>query len=87
WVCEVDIGSRRLSVVCGAPNVEVGQKVAVAPEKSRLPDGTTIQRTEIRGVTSEGMICSELELGISSRGDGIMVLDEQFQQGKKLSEV
>ncbi len=87
WVCEVDIGSRRLSVVCGAPNVEVGQKVAVAPEKSRLPDGTTIQHTEIRGVTSEGMICSELELGISSRGDGIMVLDEQSQQGKKLSEV
>lgn len=87
WICEVNIGDRHLSVVCGAPNVEVGQKVAVAPENSRLPDGTMIRKARIRGVESEGMICSELELGISSRGDEIMVLDDKVEQGRKLQEV
>ena len=87
WVCEVDIGRKRLSVVCGAPNVEVGQKVAVAPPDSRLPDGRTIRKANIRGVESEGMICSELELGLSSRGHGILVLDDDVEQGRKLRDV
>ncbi|MCG8603848.1 phenylalanine--tRNA ligase subunit beta [bacterium] len=87
WVCEVEVGQKRLSVVCGAPNVEVGQKVPVAAEGTRLPDGTIIQLANIRGVDSQGMICSEAELGLSSRRDGIMVLDEDTEQGRKLSEV
>ncbi|HEX9654156.1 MAG TPA: phenylalanine--tRNA ligase subunit beta [bacterium] len=84
WICDVNIGKRKLSVVCGAPNVEVGQKVAVAPEGTALPGGKVIQRTQIRGVISEGMICSEAELGISTRGEGIMVLDEHIKFGTKL---
>ncbi|MFQ5604708.1 MAG: phenylalanine--tRNA ligase subunit beta [bacterium] len=87
WICKVDIGSRNLEVVCGAPNVEVGQLVPVATDGTRLPSGTVIQRTQIRGVESEGMICSEAELGISSRAEGIMVLDESAKKGARLNEV
>ena len=83
-VCEVDIGSKTLNIVCGAPNVEVGQKVPVAIEGTRMPNGTIIRHTKIRGVDSQGMICSEAELGISSRSGGIMVLDDKVQFGQKL---
>ncbi|MFQ5638840.1 MAG: phenylalanine--tRNA ligase subunit beta [bacterium] len=87
WICEVGVGAENLSVVCGAPNVEIGQKVVVAPANSTLPDGTRIQRTQIRGVDSEGMLCSELELGISSRGDGIMTLDGKIKEGSRLQDI
>ncbi len=87
WVCEVNIGNRNLSIVCGAPNVEEGQKVPVAIEGVNLPIGQTIQRVNIRGIESEGMICSEAELGISSRREGIMVLDPNLEYGKKLNDV
>jgi phenylalanyl-tRNA synthetase beta chain len=87
WICDVNVGKRKLSIVCGAPNVEVGQKVPVAPEGTRLPGGQVIQRTKIRGVDSEGMICSEAELGISSNGEGIMVLDDNVKFGAKLRDV
>lgn len=87
WICDVNIGKRKLSVVCGAPNIEVGQKVPVAQEGTQLPGGLLIQRSKIRGIESEGMICSELELGISSRGEGIMVLDDSVKFGAKLRDV
>ncbi|MFQ5751513.1 MAG: phenylalanine--tRNA ligase subunit beta, partial [bacterium] len=87
WVCEVNVGARNLSIVCGAPNVKVGLKVPVAPEGTHLPTGKTIRRSTIRGVESQGMICSEAELGISSRSEGVMVLDTDVEFGKKLSEV
>ncbi|RMF59788.1 MAG: phenylalanine--tRNA ligase subunit beta, partial [Calditrichaeota bacterium] len=86
WVCDVDIGTEHLSVVCGAPNVQVGQKVPVAKAGTRLPDGRVIESATIRGVRSEGMICSEAELGISSRGQGIMVLDDDVEFGKRLQD-
>lgn len=84
WICEVDVGSKNLNIVCGAPNVEVGQKVPVAIEGTKLPNGTIIKQAKIRGIESQGMICSEAELGISSRSDGIMVLDENVEFGQKL---
>lgn len=87
WICEVDIGKRRLSIVCGAPNVMVGQKVPVAQEGSVLPGGKTIQPCNIRGVISQGTICSEAELGISSRSEGVMVLEDQAVIGSKLNQV
>lgn len=87
WICEVDVGIRRLTIVCGAPNVMVGQKVPVAPEGTNLPGGKTIQLSNIRGVVSQGTICSEAELGISNRGKGIMVLEDQATVGRKLNEV
>ncbi len=87
WLCGVNVGRRKLKIVCGAPNVEVGQKVPVAPEGATLPGGQVIRRTHIRGVESQGMICSEAELGISSRGEGIMVLDGEIKFGTKLRDV
>lgn len=86
-VCQVNIGSARLSIVCGAPNVDVGQKVPVAMSGTRLPGGMEIETTEIRGVESQGMICSESELGISSRADGIMVLENNVVPGQKLRDI
>ncbi|MGH7680741.1 MAG: phenylalanine--tRNA ligase subunit beta, partial [Candidatus Eiseniibacteriota bacterium] len=73
-LCQVDTGSARLSIVCGAPNVAAGQRVAVAQVGAVLPDGTKLRRSKIRGVESEGMICSERELGLSDESQGIWVL-------------
>ncbi|MFQ5865102.1 MAG: phenylalanine--tRNA ligase subunit beta [bacterium] len=87
WVCDVDIGKKKLSIVCGAPNVQVGQKVPVAPEGTSLPSGKTIKINNIRGVESQGMICSEAELGISSRSEQIMVLEKHAEVGRKLKDV
>lgn len=85
--CVVDVGDGATrSIVCGAPNVAAGQKVAVA-----LP-GTTIGDIEIaerplRGVLSQGMICSERELGLSDEHAGIMVLDASLAVGTPLISV
>ncbi|MEZ4268870.1 MAG: phenylalanine--tRNA ligase subunit beta, partial [Myxococcota bacterium] len=85
--CIVDVGDGATrSIVCGAPNVAAGQKVAVA-----LP-GTTIGDLEIaerplRGVLSQGMICSERELGLSDEHAGIMVLDADLAAGTPLISV
>src|SRR3989442_11203413 len=73
-LCVVDVGSATLSIVCGAANVAAGQLVAVAQIGARLPDGTKLRKTKIRGVESEGMICSERELGLSEEAQGIWVL-------------
>ena len=75
----VDLGGERLTSVCGAPNVEVGQKVPFARIGAQLIDPDSgklakLKKSKIRGIASEGMICSERELGISDRHEGIMVL-------------
>src|SRR5262245_55476107 len=75
-LCSVDIGNARLSIVCGASNVAEGQSVAVAQVGAKLPDGTKLRKSKIRGVESEGMICSERELGLSRESEGIWVLPE-----------
>ena len=60
-VCRVDTGEGEpVRVVCGAPNVAAGQKIAFAAHGTRLPGGTAIKRSKIRGVVSGGMICSEV---------------------------
>jgi len=73
-LCSVDIGAARLSIVCGASNVAAGMAVAVAQIGSKLPDGTKLRKSKIRGVESEGMICSERELGLSQESEGIWAL-------------
>ncbi len=73
-LCSVDIGAAKLSIVCGASNVAPGMAVAVAQVGSKLPDGTKLRRSKIRGVESEGMICSERELGLSQESEGIWPL-------------
>ncbi len=84
-VCTVDAGGARpLGVVCGAPNVAAGMRVAVAVEGAVLAGGLRIKKSKIRGVVSEGMICSESELGLSESHDGIMSLDFDGKPGMSL---
>jgi len=84
-VCTVNLGENEpVQIVCGAPNVEVGQKVPVATVGSTLwPDekGFAIKKAKIRGVQSMGMICAEDELGLGSSHDGILVLDPEAIPG------
>jgi phenylalanyl-tRNA synthetase beta chain len=83
---KVDADSERV-IVCGAPNVGAGQDVLVALPGAQLPDGMKIRRAKIRGVKSDGMICSEQELGLGSDASGIMVLDGDFSPGTPMTEV
>jgi phenylalanyl-tRNA synthetase beta chain len=78
-------GSQEHDVVCGAPNIEVGQKIIFAQLGARLPVGITIEPRKIRGIESCGMICSEEELGLSDSSDGILVLDAGTEVGKSAS--
>jgi phenylalanyl-tRNA synthetase beta chain len=87
-VCVVDLGqSAPVTVVCGAPNVAAGQKVALAVPGVTLPDGTKLKKSKIRGEPSEGMICSSRELGLGDDHAGILVLDPGARVGAPLSEV
>jgi len=75
----VNLGNQQITVVCGATNISVGQKVPFAYTGARLIDGhtgkaTLLKPAKIRGVFSEGMVCSEKELGISDEHEGIMIL-------------
>ncbi len=84
-VCRVDVGGPEiLDIVCGAPNVAAGQKVAVAPVGVTLPGGLTIKKAKLRGAPSVGMICSEAELELSEDHSGIMVLPDSAKPGARL---
>lgn len=76
-VCTVDTGTETIQVVCGAPNVKAGMLTAIAKPGVRLPDGTKIKKSKVRGVTSAGMLCSARELGLSSDHQGLLELDAQ----------
>ncbi len=83
-VCQVDVGGEVLQIVCGAPNVEAGQKVVVAKVGAVMPSGMVIKEAELRGVKSMGMICSarELELPNAPQEKGILVLDDAYRVGE-----
>lgn len=70
-----------MEIVCGAPNIEVGQKVPVALLGAKLPNGLTIEPRAIRGVTSNGMLCAKDELGLDTDHSGIIVLDKALKIG------
>ncbi len=81
-LCVVTDGNEDFSVVCGAPNVAAGQKVAFAKLGAIIPNGNfEIKKAKIRGEVSVGMICAEDELGLSEDHSGIMVLDENTELG------
>src|SRR5918993_1444108 len=89
----VDAGEHRLQVVTGAPNIAQGQTVALALAGARLIDGhadgqvyRTLKPSAIRGIRSEGMVCSEKELGLSDEHEGIMVLEAEAPKGAPLAE-
>lgn len=79
-VCQVDIGSETLQIVCGAANVDKGQKVVVAKIGATMPGGFKIKPTTLRGVPSNGMICSKKELGLpnAEAEEGIYILDDSY---------
>ena len=78
-VCQVNIGDEQLQIVCGAPNVEAGQKVVVAKVGAVMPSGMVIKDAELRGVASSGMLCSAKELALPNAPEvkGILVLEEE----------
>ncbi len=87
-VCKVAWGGDEPArVVCGAPNVAVGQKIFYAPVGTRLPNGVKLRKAKIRGEPSEGMICAEDELGLGPEHDGILVLDPGLAPGTPLADV
>lgn len=87
-ICEVDLGEGdAIEVVCGAPNVAAGQKIAFAAVGTKLPDGSVLKPANIRGVVSTGMICSNRELELGDDHDGILVLDPDAPVGASLLDV
>lgn len=83
-VCQVDVGDETLQIVCGAPNIAQGQKVVVAKVGATMPSGLQIKPTTLRGVPSNGMICSQKELGLPNapKEKGIYVLSEESKAGE-----
>lgn len=87
-VCKVDLGNEVVQIVCGAQNVSEGQKVVVAKNGAILPGNIKIKKTKLRGVESNGMICSLKELGVESKlvpqefQEGIVVLDDDATIGE-----
>lgn len=81
-VCQVDVGDEMLDIVCGAPNVDSGQKVVVAKVGAIMPDGMYIKPSQLRGVASSGMICSKRELDLEDDIEGIYVLDDSYTVGE-----
>ena len=74
-VCKVNCGdSKTLNVVCGANNVQPGMRVPLARVNAKLPDGNTITATELKGVISEGMLCSAAELDLADDAEGLFEL-------------
>ncbi len=76
--------ARRRTIVCGAGNIEVGQRVPVATPGTTLPSGLTVDRRELRGVTSDGMLCSARELGVGEDHSGIWILPADAKVGARL---
>ena len=86
-VCQVSTGKGKpVEVVCGAPNVVAGMKSPFAAPGVCLPDGTKLQRSKIRGVQSNGMLCSSFELRLGDDADGIIKLPDDAPTGTDLSE-
>lgn len=84
-VCQVDTGDgESVGIVCGAANVAAGQRVPVATVGARLPGDFKIKRAKLRGVESNGMICSAAELGLAESADGILVLPGDAPVGEDL---
>ncbi len=80
----VEVDDEQYEIVCGAPNLYEGQRVVLARVGALLPDGTEIQETEIRGQTSQGMLCSERELGLGESHEGILDLGPEVEPGTPL---
>ena len=90
-LCKVSTNSTEVEVVCGAPNVAAGQNICFAQigatlHNPRTGNTETLKAAQIRGITSQGMICSELELGIGTNHEGIIVLPQDAPVGMTLDD-
>ena len=85
-ICKVDNGKEILQIVCGAPNHKAGDKVVLAQVGAKLAPDFVIKKGKIRGVESNGMLCSEEELNIGKDSDGIMILPEDTPVGVPVKE-
>ena len=85
-VCKVDTGKEVLQIICGAPNHKAGDKVALAQIGARLTPEFVIKKGKIRGLESNGMLCSEEELGIGHDASGIIILPEDTPLGVPMKE-
>ncbi len=94
WICSIDVGAERpLQIVTGAQNVIVGALVPVCTNGAHLPDGKVIKTGKLRGVVSEGMLCSIGELGLTTHDfpyaieDGIFLIQEDCKVGDDIRDV
>src|SRR5690606_31103294 len=85
-VCQVFDGSQTFQVVCGAPNVHEGMRVPLARIGAKLPGGLKIKAAKLRGVDSQGMLCSEAELGLAEESDGLMPLPSDAPLGTNVTD-
>lgn len=85
-VTQTRVGEETFQIVCGAKNIEEGQKVPVALVGAVLPGDFKIQKAKIRGIESCGMICAETELGLAEESEGIWVLPQDAQVGMLMAE-
>src|SRR5205823_5884346 len=87
-VCEVDDGSgTKRQIVCGATNYKVGDKVPLALPRAKLPNGTEIRKSKLRGVESEGMLCSPIELGLGEDASGLLILSPDAKVGAPIADL
>jgi phenylalanyl-tRNA synthetase beta chain len=86
-LCQVDDGAGTHQVVCGAQNYAAGDVVPMARPGARLPNGAEIRRAKLRGVESEGMLCSPRELGLGDDHSGLMILPREVRLGAPLDEL
>src|ERR1700688_1863908 len=87
-VCEVDDGSgTKRQIVCGAPNYKVGDKVPLALPGTKLPNGTEIRKSKLRGVESEGTLCSAIELGLGQDAAGLLILEPEAKIGAPIADL
>jgi phenylalanyl-tRNA synthetase beta chain len=87
-VCEVDDGSgTKRQIVCGATNYKVGDKVPLALPGAKLPNGLEIKKSKLRGVDSEGMLCSPIELGMGADASGLLILSPAEKVGTPIGDV
>ena len=87
-VCEVDDGSgTKRQIVCGATNYKVGDKVPLALPDAKLPNGMEIRKSKLRGVESDGMLCSPIELGLGEDASGLLILSPDAKIGAPIGDL
>src|SRR6266704_6133137 len=87
-VCEVDDGGgTKRQIVCGATNYKVGDKVPLALPGAKLPNGTEIRNSKLRGVESEGMLCSPIEIGLGEDASGLLILSPDAKIGAPIGDL